>query len=587
MTAVRRLTLILCISASALLAQTSPTSQTTTKSTPAGSTVVVTTQTTEPGQNASPSRPATVTVVASTDKDLEDPRALRLSLNDAIHTALEQNLGIQLSTYDFRESGQILRNAYGPFDPAATALLQRSKSKAPVTSLLSSTNSAVTTVNYGLQEFAPTGGTYGISFDNSRSTNTNRFSNLNPNIGTSVGLGISQPFLRNFGIDVNTRGITIARNNLGISREAFRNVLITTADTVEQAYLDLVYARQNVEVTKQSLFLARDQARITQIRIDVGASAPLDILQPRVAVATAEEDLITATAGVRAAEDHLRQLMNLPVADWDRPILPTDAVTYLPFVVDVNTAVANALAARPELRQADLTIANQRVTYLYARNQTLPRLDFTLNYGFGGAAGTLFDIDPITGARTPVSQTSLGSGLRQITNGDFPSWTVGFQLGIPITNIGARAEAKRAELNVERSSTDKANLEQTIMIDARQAVRNIDTAAQQISATKTAREAAEQNYQAERKRYENGMSTNFNVLQIQGQLDDARRRELQALVGYEKFVADYHRAVGDLLETRNIQVSDPETFSTPRIPFQNVRLLNFGSYVNDDTRAPK
>ena len=68
---------------------------------------------------------------------------------------------------------------------------------------------------------------------------------------------------------------------------------------------------------------------------------------------------------------------------------------------------------------------------------------------------------------------------------------------------------------------------------------------------------------------------------------DARRRELQALVGYQKSVADYHRAVGDLLETHSIEVSDPETFDTPRIPFQNVRLLNFGSYANDNTRTTK
>src|SRR5207248_7566341 len=94
----------------------------------------------------------------------------------------------------------------------------------------------------------------------------------------------------------------------------------------------------------------------------------------------------------------------------------------------------------------------------------------------------------------------------------------------------------------------------------------IDTAAKQITATRTAREAAEQNLEAERKRFENGMTTNFQVLQIQQQLSDARVQELNALVGYNKAVAAYHAAVGDLLDVRNIRVEE-EKVDEPHFPF--------------------
>src|SRR5439155_14477648 len=124
------------------------------------------------------------------------------------------------------------------------------------------------------------------------------------------------------------RGITIARNTLGINQEAFKVVLLDTTSAVEQAYYDLIYTRRFVDVVKEALFLARDQARITQIRIDVGASAPLDILQPRVQIATQEENLIVAVAAVRDAEDRLRAVMHLDPADWDRPIIPTTPAGY-------------------------------------------------------------------------------------------------------------------------------------------------------------------------------------------------------------------------------------------------------------------
>src|SRR5207244_6423114 len=146
--------------------------------------------------------------------------------------------------------------------------------------------------------------------------------------------------MRNFGIDINRRQITVARNTFGINSEEFRRILINTAVSVEHAYLDLVYARRFVDVQKEALFLARDQARITQIRINVGASAPLDILQPRVQIATTEEALIAAIASVRDAEDRLRALLNLPAGDWDRPIVPTDNVGYTPMTIYPDKAVA-------------------------------------------------------------------------------------------------------------------------------------------------------------------------------------------------------------------------------------------------------
>src|SRR4029077_12165413 len=125
---------------------------------------------------------------------------------------------------------------------------------------------------------------------------------------------------RHLGGDVTKRGITIARNTLGINQEAFKVVLLDTTSAVEQAYYDLIYTRRFVDVVKEALFLARDQSRITQIRIHVGAPAPLAILQPRVQIATGEENLITAVANVRAAEDRLRALLNVAPDDWDRPI---------------------------------------------------------------------------------------------------------------------------------------------------------------------------------------------------------------------------------------------------------------------------
>jgi HAE1 family hydrophobic/amphiphilic exporter-1 len=545
-----------------------------------------TTDTTKQEPAAAPSTTQTVTapVTADTDKDLQSPRALRLSLDDAVKTAMERNVGIQLQRYDFEMAGQDLRANYGLFDWLGTADVSRNSSKQSTTSNFQVGSSRSLIANVGVSQEIPTGGIYNVGFNNVRSVASGGGTFLNPAVSPKLRFGFFQPLLRNFGVDVTTRGITIARNTLGINHYLFRSVLIDTASSVEQAYLDLVYARQFVDVVKQSLFLARDQSRITQIRIDVGASAPLDILQPRVQIATTEEQLINAVASVRDAEDRLRALMHLDQGEWDRPLIPTDPVGYTPVTVNAEESVARAYELRPEMKELKLTEATRSMQFTYAKNQTLPQIDLSVGYDVSGIAGTSQVFDPITGAPTGnFVTTRYPRAINQILSNDFPTWSVGFHVGLPLTNIGARAAMKRAELELSRSKTDEEQTRQAIAVQVRGTVRAIDTASRDITATRTARDAAEKNVEAERRRYENGMTTNFQVLQVQQQLSDARARELQALVGYNKAVAAYHRAVGDLLDTRNIRVEDPK-MEEPVLPGFFTRLGRYNQ-LNSGNRT--
>jgi HAE1 family hydrophobic/amphiphilic exporter-1 len=270
--------------------------------------------------------------------------------------------------------------------------------------------------------------------------------------------------------------------------------------------------------------------------------------------------------------------MNLPPSEWDRPIIPTDAVTYTPMTIDLQSSVERAYTLRPEIREQALTTATRRVQYLYARNQVLPQFDVNLGYNVSGAAGRLAAPNG-----TLVQNTGFQQAFNQVLQNRNPGWNAGLTIGVPIFNIGARAEARRAELDLKQSQVIDTQIRQNIAVDVSATARAIDTAAKEIVASRTAREAAERNLEAERKRYENGMTTNFQVLQVQQQLSDARASELQALVGYAKSVAAYHRAVGDLLEVHNISVDvppveEPTFFSR----WDRYNWLNYGNTLKGD-----
>lgn len=525
--------------------------------------------------------PRTEAVTADTDRDAENPQALRLSLNEAVETTVSRNLGIDLQRFDNLIAAHEIRRQYGLFDPAVEATVAQASAEETALTALEGGSRQSTILNLGVRQVVPTGGSYTVGFDNSRLTRAGPFVTFSPGYSTDLNFNATQPLLRDFGLDINRRGITIARNTLGVSRAQFRDVLNETALLVELAYLDLVYARRHVEVVKETLFLARDQARITQIRIDVGASAPLDILQPRVQIAQTEETLIRAVASVREAEDRLRQLMSLPLSEWDRPIVPTDEFDYAPTPINVEAAIARAYEQRPEIDQQRLHTANARVRYLYARNQTLPALDFNVGYGLAGIGGRT--LNPQTGQPNPdIPATSYTDALENIFSNDFPSWNVGFRFAMPITNIGARAAARQAELELEQWQERQALTKQDIAIEVRNAARDVDASARAIAAARAAREAAAQNVEAERKRYENGITTNFQVLQVQQQLSDARRTELQAVIGYNAAVARYYAATGDLLDRRDIATELPEIPEEPRMFrfLDRYNWLNYGSRVN-------
>ncbi|HEY0787653.1 MAG TPA: TolC family protein [Thermoanaerobaculia bacterium] len=525
-------------------------------------------------ETPAPQTPATqaTTPVPDARDDNENPRALRLSLDDAIRGTVENNLGIRLQRYDYQMTGWAGRSQFGRFDiysfgTFSTGDTQPTAEEAPSIGSLRA--------NVGAQQQLSTGGAYSISFNNVETTV------IEPAYSSDLNFRFSQPLLRDFGVDVNRRFVNIARNNIGISQGAFENALLIGVLNAEQAYYDLIYARQNFVVQRTSLELARDQSRITQIRIDVGASAPLDILQPRVAIATREQGLIAAEAAVRDAEDRLRRLMNLPASEWDRPIIPTDSISYTPVTVDFEASVARAFELRPEIRQAGFGVDNDEIELLFARNQVLPELDFNLSYGLAGAGGTQIIRDPLTNEPIGVVGGAFSDSINQVFGLDFPNWTTSFTVGVPVRNIGARAERRRAELNLERSVQDKADIEQLVAIQVRQAARDIETSSRQIAASKAAREAAEQNLEAERRRFENGMSTNFDVLRVQQELADAQSSEIQALVSYNKAVAAYHRSVGDLLQMRGISVNEQTPpFEMPRSTLENVNWLSYRTWAD-------
>jgi len=500
---------------------------------------------------------------------------MRLSLDEAVGLAIANNQDLNVSVNAAEASNYILFSNLGIFDPLAEASVIRSHSEEPATSQLVGADVNTrdnTDISAQVTQLAPTGGTFSLGFAANRTSTNSTFFFINPSYFGGLTVSFNQPLLRNFGRDTTTWLIRTARNSRDASYQNFVRSVQGTVNGVEQAYWDLVYALRNLEVQREARTLSADLNRITRIKIDVGSLAPIDIVQTEVGIATAEQQIIIAEGLIGDAQDRLKRLLNLDPARWAVPIVPTDEVRAEQPSVSVEEGMRQALSRRPEIIAAAYNVDSDRIRYDYWRNQTKPALDLVGSYGNTGIGGTTTIRDEM-GNVISRTEGGFGDAFEQVIDRDFKNWSVGLRFSYPILNRRAKGQRGAALYTWEANKAGLTALEQNVLVEVRAAARDIDTAARSIVAAQKSRELAERNLDAERKKFENGMTTSFQVLEITSDLSLAKVNELQALAIYRKALSAYHYAIADILDWKGIRIDDLPEAEPPRPESRNPQPL--------------
>jgi outer membrane protein len=492
-----------------------------------------------------------------------DAEGVHLSLEEAIRIALANNQDLNVSVNAAEASQFFLFQNTGIYDPLLTTNVARAHTDTPTSSLLAGAD-VLQNDNWdagiGVSQLTPWGGTVDFGLIGSYGLTNSTFTDVNPAITAGLSLGLSQPLLRNFGKLPTEINIDTARNTRDSSYQLFVRSVQTVINEVEQAYWDLVYARANLGVKLEARDIAKELNRITKIKIDVGSLAPIDIVQTEVGIATAEQDIINADAVVGLAEDQLRRQLNYQAeTPTTVHIIPKDALSVERQPFDLAEGVTMALQRRPEIIAQNYTVASNVLRYEYWQNQTMPQLDLVAGYGKNGLGGTFLDSQ--TGQ--VIARSNWWDAADQLFTENFKNWRVGLVFSYPILNRAARGARGVAQYNLETSRANLTVLEQDIVLNVRNAHRVIETASRQIDAAAKGQELAERNLDAARKKYDNGMTTSFEVSQIQNQLSDAQSKYLNALALYRKAIAAYHNAIADILDWKNVRIDGLPAAASP------------------------
>jgi HAE1 family hydrophobic/amphiphilic exporter-1 len=465
---------------------------------------------------------------------------LHLTAEEAIRMALANNPDLVAGNYDPRINAERVAQASAAFLPTLSSGILRNVQQAPPSSVFFGTSSVRTDVwsgNIGFGQHLPVGGgSYTLGWSSVRTNASASLSTYNPSVTGQLTGSVTQPLLRDFHIDQARAQVALARQNERIADIGLTELATTVSSSAERAYWNLVLARASVAVQQRSLELSQELERNNQARVDVGQSPPLDLVSAKAEVASRRESLIVAQTLVRQAEDQLRILIVDPKRPdyWYVRLDTADLVPPLGPSPDIDAAVRNALAQRTDLQRARQQIDIADTNLQLAKNGVLPDLRVTASYQTNSLGGTELLRDSFLGPITGENPVAFGSVLGQLFTANYPTWVVGFTLNYPLGRSADQANFARTKLEKEQAAERERSAEFKVVREVRQAAFQLEQNRQRIETTRLARELQEQRLDAEQKRYDVGMSTNFNVIQAQRDLAISRNDELQAQLDYQQ-----------------------------------------------------
>ena len=488
-------------------------------------------------------------------------KVLSISLRDVVERTLKSNIAIAVQDFQSKIKKEEIIEKKAEFDHNLSGEFNANSNRRQLSSTFSEPN-VTDDLNHlwqvGVNKKFVTGTEYEVTYEAQRDTTNSLFSGLNPQYSSELILKITQPLLKGFGIDTNKKDIYIANNNLDISDYEFRDKVIEIVADAENIYWDLVFSIDDLKVKQQSIERARELEKRVKAQVEVGVLAPLEILQARSEVASREESVLDAEKSIQDNEDKIKNIINIPFdsADGNKNVHPLDRPKFvINQPVNLDESVKLALTQRPDYLIMKKELDNKKILVKYNENQTYPSLDLVGSFGLNGISGNAVAIPELdAGSSKSEFGGNFGHGVENMFNWEYRTWGMGFSVNYPLGNRAAKSRLSVSRLEVSQMLLDIKDKERNIILEVREAVRQINTDIKRVHAAKLSRQLAEEKLNAEEKKFEVGLSTSFQVLEFQTDLAEEQTNELQAVVDYNKSHIKLRKIIASTLDEYNIRL---------------------------------
>lgn len=487
---------------------------------------------------------------------------LTLSLKAYLDLVLANNtnVGIQKLTLEIPKNG--IQRALGIFDPVFTANFSATRSETPATNQLQGANilsQLSQPYNGRFQMLTPFSTTVFTQWNGDRRSTNDSFQLFNPGWNNTFQTGFIQPLIRNRGAYITRLPITIAKRQVRVQELNFRDQIQTLIVQAENAYWDLVSAKERLKVQEQALQLAEESLKRARRELELGATPELEIYQPEQQAATARIGVVQVQYQIKQFEDNLRRQIgaDLDPAFQNIPIVLTEDVSRAPddTVYNHEELVQLAKQHRPDLMSLRTSLEVNDLQIQSSMNLLKPQLNLQGTYSTTGRGGVA-NLRPGQPGYPPgatgvvVIPGGFADSFRQWF--EFSTFAFSLNLQLPLRDRAASANLSDAVVNKRLNALRERNIEQQLRQEVLNAITQVESSREGVKLARIALDFAEKRVAADQKRYDLGVIQIFFLLSAQTDLTQAQSNLVNQTVQYKRNLLVLQQRLGTLLEDKGL-----------------------------------
>jgi outer membrane protein len=377
---------------------------------------------------------------------------------------------------------------------------------------------------------------------------------LNPFTQGFVDLLLTQNLLYGFGRSVNGRNIRVQKNNVKVSDLQFQQQLITTVSSALNLYWDLVSFNEDVRARNREVETAKQLLEDNKKLVQFGTAAPIEITRAESQLYAGQQDLVTAQTNLLQQETVLKNALSrngVAAAGLSGlHIIPLDKIEVpeKDEIRPLEDLIQEALSRRPEMAQARLNLESNQMNLVGIKNELKPTLQAFTELTNNGLVGQLAGTALVTGG--------YGDLLGQLARRNYPNYSAGVSLNIPLRNRAAQADYATSMLELRQNELNLRKNVNQIRVEVQNALIGLQQARARHEAAVKSRNLQEETLTGDQKRYRLGATVSFQVVQDQRDLATTQSAEVQSMANYTHARIALDQALGNTLEVNHISVGE-------------------------------
>jgi outer membrane protein TolC len=487
-------------------------------------------------------------------------QVVELKLDDYLQQVLQHNESIQAQMLETEVTRHKMQGERGIFEPdfEASATREANRRTNNVQQQASQSGEGFfdernNIYDSGIESLIPTGGKirlgYTLSDLNNNvdpfifGTNNNAFIKQ---YQTFVGATFTQPLLKNGGTTPTLANLRLAALDSDIAFQTYRRQLMLTIYQAEGAYWNLYFAQEQIRFFDDSVAVAQNVLDDSQEKLKAGQGAELDTMEAQSALALRNTKRNDAVQSYYDALGRLQTLTGtMPDPEHSGVNAPTIRIVDDPHSTNAppnySDTFQDAFLLNPDYLIQEGKMEQERLRLGFAKNQLLPELDFKAAYGFNGLGST------------PGDSWNLAASQQ------FPSWSVGFDLTVPLAgNIKGRNFYHAAKLSLQEAYLNLKSAQTEIANGLSVSIQKAQAWQQSIQSYETVVHYNEELLKTQLERFKSGTVEGHKVLEVEADLLDSRQDLASALTQYRRALLEVELNDGAILKNRDLDVTRDE-----------------------------